>query len=263
MSTTELTARYEWAVAIAREAGRHTLQFFQRADLAVEIKSDSSPVTIADRQAEQLLRQRIAERFPQDAILGEEFGEQPGTTGYRWILDPIDGTKSFVHGVPLYGTLVGVEHAERSVIGVNYLPALDEGVHAAVGQGAWHHRGTQPKQPAKVSGVAELRQSLVLSSEVRFPTAERQQVLLDLAHAARINRTWGDCYGYLLVATGRAEVMLDPIMALWDIAPMQPILEEAGGTLTDWQGNATIYSAEAIATNGKVLAEVLEIARRG
>jgi histidinol phosphatase-like enzyme (inositol monophosphatase family) len=263
MNTTELAARYEWAVTIAREAGRYTLQFFQQADLAIEIKSDASPVTVADRQAEQLLRQRIAERFPQDAILGEEFGEQRGTSGYRWILDPIDGTKSFVHGVPLYGTLVAVEHGERSVIGVNYLPALDEGIHAAAGQGAWHHRGTQPKQRARVSQTPTLKESLVLSSEVRFPTPARQQVLLDLAAASRINRTWGDCYGYLLVATGRAEVMLDPIMGLWDIAPMQPILEEAGGTLTDWKGNSTIYSAEAVATNGKVLPEVLEIVKRG
>jgi histidinol phosphatase-like enzyme (inositol monophosphatase family) len=262
MSNSELTARYEWAVQIARQAGRHTLQYFQHPDLAVELKSDASPVTIADRQAEQLLRERIAERFPGDAILGEEFGEQGGTSGYRWILDPIDGTKSFVHGVPLYGTLVAVEHEQRSVIGVIYLPPLDECVHAAVGKGAWHERGTSPPQPARVSSTAKLKDGLLLASEIRFPTPERQQTLLELAKAARINRTWGDCYGYLLVATGRAEVMLDPIMGLWDIAPLQPILEEAGGTLTDWQGNPTIYSAEAIATNGQVLDEVLRIVKQ-
>ena len=259
MDNPELTARYQHAIDIAREAGLHTLQFFQHPDLAVELKSDASPVTIADRQAEELLRRRIAEKFPDDAILGEEFGEQRGTSGYRWILDPIDGTKSFVHGVPLYGTLVAVEHDERSVIGVIYLPALDEGVYAATGLGAWHVRGNAPPQAARVSNVATLRESLLLASEIRFPTPRRQQTLLDLAQATRINRTWGDCYGYLLVATGRAEVMLDPIMALWDVACLQPILEEAGGTLTDWQGNSTIYSAEAIATNGKVLDEVLGI----
>jgi histidinol-phosphatase len=257
MSNTELSVRYQYAVDVAREAGLHTLQFFQRPDLAVELKSDASPVTIADRQAEELLRRRIAEKFPDDAILGEEFGEQLGTSGYRWILDPIDGTKSFVHGVPLYGTLVAVEHGERSVIGVIYMPALDEGVHAAVGLGAWHVRSNATPQPARVSNVATLRESLLLSSEIRFPEP-RQQALLDLVQSTRINRTWGDCYGYLLVATGRAEVMLDPIMALWDVACLQPILEEAGGTLTDWQGNSTIYSAEAIATNGKVLKEVLK-----
>jgi histidinol-phosphatase len=260
MSNSEITARYEFAVSIAREAGLHTLRFFQRPDLAVEIKSDASPVTVADRQAEELLRRCIAEKFPADAILGEEFGEQPGTSGYRWILDPIDGTKSFVHGVPLYGTLVAVEHEERSVIGVIYLPALDEGVHAAVGLGAWHVRGNAPPQPARVSNVATLRESLLLSSEIRFP-APRQQALLDLVHATRINRTWGDCYGYLLVATGRAEAMIDPIMNLWDAAALQPILEEAGGTFTDWQGNATIHAGESIGTNGLVLEEVLAVTR--
>ncbi len=258
---TTINARYEWAVQIAREAGRHTLQYFQRADLAVELKSDASPVTIADREAEQHLRQRIAERFPDDAILGEEFGEQGGATGYRWILDPIDGTKSFVHGVPLYGTLVALEYGGRSVAGVIYIPALDEGVHAATGRGAWHHRGEAEPRPARVSSTARLADALVLSSEVRFPTPGRQQALLTLAESARINRTWGDCYGYLLVATGRAEVMLDPIMGLWDIAALQPILEEAGGTLTDWRGQPTIYSAEAIATNRRVFDEVLAICK--
>lgn len=261
MSTTELKARYDWAVQIAREAGLHTLNYFQRADLAVELKSDASPVTVADREAEQHLRQRIAERFADDAILGEEFGEQNGTTGYRWILDPIDGTKSFVHGVPLYGTLVAVEHGGRSVIGVIYIPALDEGVHALAGGGCWHHRGGGEPTRAHVNSTARLADSLVLSSEIRYPTAGRQQALLSLAQNARINRTWGDCYGYLLVATGRAEVMLDPIMGLWDIAPLQPILEEAGGTLTDWRGEPTIYSAEGIATNGRVLDEVLAICK--
>lgn len=261
MSTSELNTRYEWAVQIAHEAGRHTLNYFQRADLAVELKSDSSPVTIADREAELHLRQRIAERFPEDAILGEEFGEQSGSTGYRWILDPIDGTKSFVHGVPLYGTLVAVEYGGRSVIGVNYIPALDEGVHAVSGGGCWHHRRGSEPQRARVNSTARLADALVLSSEIRYPTPARQQALLALAESARINRTWGDCYGYLLVATGRAEVMLDPIMGLWDIAPLQPILEEAGGTLTDWQGNPTIYSAEGIATNGRLLDEVLAICK--
>ncbi len=262
MSNSELDARYQLAVEIAREAGAHTLQYFQHPDLVVELKSDASPVTIADRQAEELLRRRIAAQFPRDAILGEEFGDQHGTSGYRWILDPIDGTKSFVHGVPLYGTLVAVEYGERSVIGVIFLPALDECVHAAVGKGAWQIRGTTPPQPAQVSATATLRESLLLSSEIRFPTPARQQALIDLARGARISRTWGDCYGYLLVATGRADVMIDPIMGLWDIAPLQPILEEAGGTLTDWQGNATIYSAEAVATNGKVLDEVLAVTRK-
>jgi histidinol phosphatase-like enzyme (inositol monophosphatase family) len=261
MTAAEISARYELALTAAWEAGRSTLAHFQSDNLAVELKRDQSPVTIADRNAEQLLRERIGAKFPSDAILGEEFGEQPGTSGYRWILDPIDGTKSFVHGVPLYGTLVGVEHQQRSVIGVIVIPALNECAHAATGQGAWHQRGDQPARPARVSSVSRLGDALVSTSELRYPTERRQEALLRLAQAARIGRTWGDCYGYLLVATGRAEVMLDPLMNVWDAAALQPILVEAGGTLTDWKGNDTIYGGEAIATNGKLLADVLAITR--
>jgi histidinol phosphatase-like enzyme (inositol monophosphatase family) len=259
--SSDLAARYEFALSAAWEAARSTLAHFQSDSLAVELKGDLSPVTVADRNAEQLLRDRIGRKFPHDAILGEEFGEQPGTSGYRWILDPIDGTKSFVHGVPLYGTLVGVELERRSVIGVIVVPALDECAYAAIGEGAWHQRGDQSPRPARVSNVAKLSDALVSTSEIRYPTGGRQEALLRLAQAARISRTWGDCYGYLLVATGRAEVMIDPLMNVWDAAALQPILTEAGGTLTDWQGNETIYAGEAIATNGKLLDEVLAITR--
>jgi len=261
MNNLDLAARLQLAVSAAREAGQLTLGYYQRADLAVELKHDSSPVTVADRQAEQLLRDRISRQFPQDGILGEEFGETSGSSGYRWILDPIDGTKSFVHGVPLYGTLVAVECEQAGQIGVIQIPVLDECVYAARGQGAWFVRKGAAPVPARVSSCASLKQALLCTSELRFPTPERQQVLDRLVRATRINRTWGDCYGYLMVATGRADVMLDPIMALWDIAALQPILTEAGGSLTDWQGQPTIYSAEAIATNGHVLEEVLKLVR--
>ncbi|MEX0675733.1 MAG: histidinol-phosphatase [Pirellulales bacterium] len=261
MSTAEVTGRFELALAAAREAGRLTLAYFRSETLAVEQKDDASPVTVADRQAEEFLRHRIAIEFPDDAILGEELGEQPGKSGYRWILDPIDGTKSFVRGVPLFGTLVGVEHQKRSVIGVIFLPALDECVYAATGRGAWYVRGEQAPRAARVSSCAKLSEALVSTSEMRYPTERRQQAIGRLVQASRVNRTWGDCYGYMLVATGRADVMIDPVMALWDAAALQPILIEAGGTLTDWQGNDTIYSGEAIATNGKLLEEVLAITR--
>jgi histidinol phosphatase-like enzyme (inositol monophosphatase family) len=261
MSPSDLTRRFELALAAAREAGRSTLAFYQSDALAVELKDDASPVTAADRQAEQWLRDRIAREFPDDAILGEEYGEQAGTSGYRWILDPIDGTKSFVQGVPLFGTLVGVEHERRSVIGVVYLPALEECAYAALGEGAWHQRGEAAPRRARVSSCDRLSQALVSTSEVRFPTPRRQQAYARLVEQSRINRTWGDCYGYLLVATGRAEVMIDPVMNLWDAAALAPILAEAGGTLTDWQGNDTIYAGEAIATNGKLLDQVLAITR--
>lgn len=261
MDMHDLHSRWQLARSAAREAGQLTLRYFQSDDLAVELKHDQSPVTVADRQAEQLLRERIGQQFPQDAILGEEFGEQAGTSGYRWILDPIDGTKSFIHGVPLYGTLIGVEYQERSQIGVIYIPVLDEGVDAATGQGAWHERGGVARRPASVSPAATLAQSLLCSSDTRFHTPERRAAYGRLQEAVQLSRTWGDCYGYLLVATGRAEVMLDPIMSVWDAAALQPVLVEAGGTFTDWQGRETIYSGEGIATNGHVLDEVLAFTR--
>src|SRR5579871_2437535 len=199
-----LTDRLKFAVDAAREAGQLTLRYFQTADLKVELKGDTSPVTIADRQAEQLLRDRIARAFPNDGILGEELAEQAGTSGYRWILDPIDGTKSFIHGVPLYAVLIGVEHAGQSSIGVIHIPPLDEMVYAAKGEGAWYvHAGTA-LQPARVSQTKSLADSLFLTSSASgyqrrgaWPFFER------LVKTAKITRTWGDAYGYLLVATGR------------------------------------------------------------
>jgi histidinol-phosphatase len=260
MSTDFLTSRLELALSAGREAARSTLPFFQNDALAVELKHDASPVTVADRQAEQLLRERIAAKFPQDAILGEEFGEQGGTSGYRWILDPIDGTKSFIRGVPLYGTLVGVEHEQQSVIGVAVFPAIDECIYAAAGQGAWYQQGTAAPRRAQVSTRQYLGEALVCTSDTRFPP-ERQGTMARLQNAALVSRTWGDCYGYLLVATGRAEVMLDALMNVWDAAAISPIVLEAGGTFTDWQGRPTIYSGEGIATNGRVLEEVLSFTR--
>jgi histidinol phosphatase-like enzyme (inositol monophosphatase family) len=247
-------------MAAAREAGQLTLGYFSRSDLAVELKADDSPVTIADRGAEELLRARISAKFPDDAILGEEFPERPGTSGFRWILDPIDGTKSFIHGVPLYGTLVAVEFQRRGVVGVIAMPALDECVYAAVGQGAWHVRGGGPPVAARVSQSSRLIESLFCTSDdTHWRGCGRQEVLERLQAAARLSRTWGDCYGYLLVATGRAELMVDPVMSVWDAAALQPILEEAGGTFTNWRGEPTIHSGEGIATNGKILSEVLSL----
>ncbi|MCE9546307.1 MAG: histidinol-phosphatase [Planctomycetia bacterium] len=265
VTAAELTSRLDHACRIAREAGRHTLKYFQRADLAVDQKKDLSPVTVADREAELLLRERIAAAFPDDAILGEEFPERLGTSGFRWVLDPIDGTKSFIHGVPLYGTLVAVEREGEALLGVIEVPALGESVYAARGQGAWYVRGDAAPQPARASATKRLADSLVCTTDVRN-CAERAsgrgaEAFAALQSAARLTRTWGDCYGYLLVATGRIDVMVDPIMNLWDAAAVAPVVEEAGGTFTDWQGNPTIAGGDSVATNGHVAEEVLAITR--
>jgi fructose-1,6-bisphosphatase/inositol monophosphatase family enzyme len=146
-----LLDRLALARRMAVAAGQHTLKYFQQGNYSVERKRDASPVTVADIEAEQLLRAAIAREYPDDAILGEEFGGTAGGSEFGWILDPIDGTKSFISGVPLYGTLVGVERGGRSVIGVVYLPALDEGVFAAKGEGCWHWRGAAEPSRARVS----------------------------------------------------------------------------------------------------------------
>jgi histidinol-phosphatase len=257
-----LQERLDWAVEIAREAGRLTLEYFRRPNLQVDRKADDSPVTVADRQAEELLRRRIAERFADDGILGEELGLQAGGSGYQWVLDPIDGTKSFIHGVPLYTTLVAVLEGDAARVGVIHAPALGETVYAAAGHGCWYTSDGHPAVPprrANVSTVAYLREGLLLTSEIASFAGERQPDALDVQRQARLARTWGDGYGYLMVATGRAEVMIDPVMNLWDAAPLQPVIEEAGGRFTDWQGRPTVHSGDAVATNGLVAGEVLAL----
>jgi len=258
----DVAARLELAIEAAREAGQITLEYFRRDDLQVDRKADDSPVTVADRRAEEHLRRRITGAFPEDAILGEEFPDRPGSSGLRWILDPIDGTKSFIHGVPLYGTLVGVEHAGQPVVGLILIPALDECVYAAAGQGAWYVAGKEPPRPARVSDCPALGEALFLTSEIpNFSDAGRRDVYEQLEADTRLSRTWGDCYGYLMVATGRADVMVDPVAAVWDLAALLPVIEEAGGAFSDWQGRRTIYSGQCVATNGRLHDEVLALTR--
>jgi histidinol phosphatase-like enzyme (inositol monophosphatase family) len=263
MSNAEITSRLEFAVEIARKAGDFTLQYYRKPGLTVERKGDGSPVTVADQGAEKLLRELISQRFAEDAIVGEEFGKTTGTSGYQWILDPIDGTKSFISGVPLYTTLVAVMQNDHPLIGVIFAPAVDEMVYAAKGQGCWHVVDDGERHPAKVSEVCSLAESVYLTTCVRSYTLDRPQdgreVFDKLAESCRVSRTWGDAFGYMLVATGRAEIMIDPVMNLWDAAALQPIIEEAGGEFFDWRGQPTVHSGEAVATNGALAAQVRQI----
>ena len=256
----QIDGRWQLAVRAAAEAGRITLKYFQQGNYQVSRKADGSPVTEADRESERLLREIIESEFPNDGIVGEEFTPREGQSGFRWILDPIDGTKSFISGVPLYGTLVGVQYEERSVVGVIEMPALDERVHGATGQGAWHIRGNHAAQRCQVTNCEKLVDGLVLTSEIEGWSQRRSvECLIELQRAGWFMRTWGDCYGYLLVVTGRALAMVDPIMNIWDAAAVQPILEEAGGIFTDWEGLARSDGGDGIGTNHSVHQEVLEI----
>lgn len=244
----------DFAVDLAWRAGRATLPHFQTgAD--VETKPDATPVTAADRGAERLARSIIGERFPEDGILGEEFGaERPGAAR-RWVLDPIDGTKSFVQGVPLYGVLVALEQDGEPVLGVLHFPALDETVCAARGLGCrWNGR------PARVSSVDRLEDAVVVATDIENMDRHGRREGWDrLRDAVRLTRTWGDAYGYALVATGRAEAMLDPVVSHWDVAPLRPIIEEAGGEFTDWDGRTTSKVDHAVAANGALAARVREL----
>ncbi len=239
------------ALEAAQLGGRLALRHW-RQGILTEWKADGSPVTAADRAAETAIREWVAERFPGDGVLGEEFGESPGTTGRRWLIDPIDGTKAFVAGVPLWGSLVAVMEGDRVLAGAASFPAVEEHVAAAPGAGCWHN-GSR----AAVSRTSALARATVCTTDLSgFPDAARRAGWDALAHRARVSRTWGDCYGYLLVATGRAEAMLDPVLNPWDGACMQPIIEEAGGVFTDWSGRATALGGSAVATNGGLADEV-------
>jgi histidinol-phosphatase len=250
----ELNELLEFAVDLSRGAGAITLQYFRRKP-ETNTKSDGSYVTIADREAESYLRRRITERFPDDGILGEEEGESPGKSGRRWIVDPIDGTFAFVHGVPFYGVLIAVEIEGEMRVGVVNIPALDEIVSAAKGLGCFLNG-----EPARVSTTSSLDQALLLSTDFAACARYGFGRGVELLQArAKTSRTWGDCYGYVLVATGRADVMLDPVMNLWDCAPLLPIVEEAGGTFTSWGGVRTAAGGNSIATNGVLFDEVMRL----
>lgn len=256
MSESELRELLDFGVRIARGAGEITLRYF-RKKFDTRRKANKTFVTEADLEAEAFLRREITARYPEDAILGEEEGAREGTSGRRWIVDPIDGTYSFVHGVPFYGVLVGVEVEGEPSVGVIHMPALGETAYAARGLGCFLNG-----EPARVRETRTLEESLVLSTD--FGSCERYgfgRAADELQRRAGQRRTWGDCYGYLLVATGRADVMLDPSMNVWDCAALLPVVEEAGGTFTDWQGQRTIHGGNAIATNGLLFEEVMAIVR--
>jgi myo-inositol-1(or 4)-monophosphatase len=219
---------------------------------SVETKADRTPVTIADRRAEEVVRTFLEKECPGHGILGEEFGEQQGDGRHRWILDPIDGTKSFIHRVPLFGTLVALERDGQPVIGIIACHAAGETIWAAKGGGAFLN-GEQ----VRVSATASLGDATVLMTSFQGMPRDHARAFDRLTEQADLLRTWGDCYGYLMVASGRADVMLDPVMSLWDVAALKPVLNEAGGKLTTWQGDEALGDS-AVATNGVLHPAVLE-----
>lgn len=256
--------RLQFALAASARAEQLVLECYLDSELQVELKADQSPVTAADRGAEELLRNEILAAYSADTVLGEEFGETRGSSGFRWVLDPVDGTKSFVHGTPLFGMLIGLQFNGENVAGICRLPAVQEVIYAQRGQGAWWQRGNRPPVPARVSAATSLSQSLFCYTAVEgFQEVQRLDVLESLAASSRISRGWGDCYGHMLVATGRAEIMIDPLLAEWDASALIPIVEEAGGVFMDWQGQSTATGGSGISVIPSLKEEILKVVQRG
>ena len=238
------------AIDAAHVAGKRTLAHFN-TKLLIETKSDQSPVTIADREAEQVCRDVLARYFPTHTIKGEEIPDKQGDDRFTWLIDPIDGTKSFIHGVPLYGTLLACLIDGKPTVGVIYLPALGDTIAAADGEGCfWSGRR------ARCSDATHIKDATILAGSITR-AIDRSGAFRDLADRAKLNRGWGDAFGYALVATGRAEVMLDPKVSPWDCAAMPPIFREAGGWAGNWNGDQNIYGRDWLACCAGLKGEVL------
>jgi histidinol-phosphatase len=253
-------ARYALAVEAAERAGEIARGYFPDGDLAdfaanVEWKLDRSPVTAGDRAAEAYLRNRIINAFPNDAFLGEEYGEKPGDSGYRWIVDPIDGTRNFMRGLPLWGTLVGVEHRGEAIAGAAAMPSLGHSYRALRGDGAF-----RDGRRLRVSDTATLDDALFTCASVSgFFKAGREAQFMELARRTQRQRVFGNFYGFVLVAEGAADVMIEWGVHVWDVAAVVPIVEEAGGRFTDWDGRPNMHRPDVIASNGRLHDATLRI----
>jgi histidinol-phosphatase len=247
-------SRYELAVEAARMAGDLARAYYETT-FDIERKPDDSPVTVADRGAEELIRSTVAKYFPGDGFLGEEFGDQPGQTGFRWVIDPIDGTKSFIRHIPIWATLVGLEYRGEQIGGVAYLPVLGQVYRALRGDGAFLN-----DRRIHVSDVSRLSDALLCYSSIAwFTRAGRERAFLDLAAQTQRQRGFGDFYGFVLVAEGASELMVEHGVHTWDVSALKAIVEEAGGAFTDWDGNPTTERPDVLASNGKLHAEALRL----
>jgi histidinol-phosphatase len=250
----EWRSRYELAIDAAHEAGRHALSYFE-AKLTVEWKQDQTPVTVADRETEKLLRRRLLEKFPDDGLFGEEFGDAPGTSGYRWVIDPIDGTRSFVRGIPIWATLVALEYKGEPIAGIAEAPAMHETHRALRGDSAFRN-----DRPIHVSDIANLNEAQFFYSSLSwFMQAGRQNAFSELVEKTNRQRGFGDYYGFVLVAQGAGEFMAEYGIHRWDVAALKVIVEEAGGRYSNWQGRPDKYEPDVLVSNGKLHDEVLRI----
>jgi histidinol-phosphatase len=251
----DLSSYFRFAADLAYRAGRLTLGYFN-SGLRPDFKADDTPVTAADRAAEQFLRSEIENAYPGHGIIGEEFGENASGKPLRWIIDPIDGTKSFMRGVPLYGVLLGLEIEGQIRVGAAYYPGTDEMLCAADGLGCWWNG-----RRAMVSQQGLDRGVVCFTTYRNFKKYKRMRAWQRIQAASYMIRGWSDAYGYLLVATGRAEAMLDPVMAVWDCGPFPVILREAGGYFGSWDGREGHTFGEGLACNATIKDQLLALVR--
>ncbi len=244
----------DFATSLAYRAGRITMGYYN-IGIRPDIKENNDPVTIADHEAEKFIRAEIEKHYPGHAIVGEEFGASTGNGApFRWTIDPIDGTKSFIRSVPLYGVLIGLEIEGHICVGAAYYPPLDEMLCAADGLGCWWN-----SRRAHVSEVSEISQACVVTSDFQR-LGEKDATLVErFANKKALLRTWGDAYGYMLVATGRAEVCIDPFLDIWDYGPYPAILREAGGYFGTWSGKEGHTLGDALACNAALKQEVIHL----
>jgi len=247
-----MSPRLSFAVDAAYKGGRSTLSLFQTGTEVIT-KKDATPVTLADRQAEALIRSLIAESYPKDAILGEEEGGDVDALD-RWVIDPIDGTKSFICGVPLYATLLSYEVEGEPEIGVCYFPALDEMLYAEKGKGAFLNG-----RPIRVSQRTSVKGAMLCCGGSMFKSGNWQKIA-KVVDQALGTRTWCDAYGHALVASGRVDAMIDPVVNHWDISAVCLIVREAGGRFTDFSGSEKL-ATEGLSTNGRVHDELVAALR--
>lgn len=244
----------EAATEFARAGGTSTLNYFKKS-FDLEFKSDNTPVTNADRNAEKIIREMIKSYYPEHGIIGEEFGRENEDSDVVWVLDPIDGTQSFIHGIPFYTTLIGILVKGTPEIGIIYAPALDEMATAATGLGC-----TLNGSDIHVRECNDLSKATFLTTDVTtYQEHGFQKPLEELLDSTRIHRTWGDAYGHMMVAAGRADIMIDPILSIWDAAALLPVLSEAGGSFTDVNGNKTIETGNAISTNKTLAKQIIPL----
>ena len=243
----------DFIYTLAEKSGEVIRPYFGKADLAVELKEDQTLVTQADRQAEAVMRDLIRKRYPEHGILGEEFGLENLSAEFVWSLDPIDGTLSFARGCPLFGTLIGLLHGGAPILGAINHPVLNQ---LCIGNNT---ETTINGRTVRLREVHHLSEAMLLTTDLASVDNHRRKGFEELLRRIRLYRTWGDCYGYLLVASGGADIMLDPMMNPWDILPLIPVIQGANGVITTWSGTDASQGNSCVAANKTLHPQVLQI----